>query len=230
MNKDTLTNWTKRVIETMEWNMKFIREKSRRCYEEMNYFMKDVIDFWETVCVFGKTFDDLEEAFESPDNIEDMKAMPWFVTNVLFPLVGSISVNLQMGNPLGCLTELRRALELLGRCYFAKTLKEVKVDISDTKWKYVSELMKDLDKELRISGKAKDLWSRLSKEWVHAPGIAEKFIKTFKKGYIPFWFFILPAKYTEEDINILKDVADCISQFREIMKVVKIKLSSTVDY
>lgn len=80
-------------------------------------------------------------------------------------------------------------------------------------------------------GKAKELWSNISEEWVHiggkkkSSGFAKKFREFFDKGKgMPNWFFSGVGKYTYEDLS--EETAGYIEGFIEILEASRKKIGA----
>lgn len=238
--------WIEEIIETIEWNKKFIEENTIDCYKVFAEFMEDVIKFQDKFSVFGELRNRLNDAFEPPaKDIGDMKAMVWFATHVL-PLARTLSVYLQLGSPLGCIAILRFMLETLGRCYFARTVN----DVTAGKIKYkkrrkvgnITNLMSLLDEELGTNDIAKKLWMDLSNKWIHSGakigegklskqdyrGFAERFKELLKETLknekaISPWLFLGFGRYYEQDKKIIEEICEYVSKFRVILNAVRLK-------
>lgn len=195
-----------RTVQVMEWNKDFICNNVKSCCEEMLLFVDTVFDCLEKLDLAGKTEKEIENALSTPK--------VWYVSHLLLPSLGAISINLLIGNPRGCFMELRLLLEGLACCYTSKTIEEMKSCQGKT------DLMKQVDNMLNLKGNSsfKALWKNLS-AWIHVSGF-NKWVSEWLEGRenMYSWIFMVPVKYGEVDIPVLEKLAEKISIFRTLLE------------
>ena len=128
--------------------------------------------------------------------------------------------------------QLRLIHEVMAKCYFAE-----KVDSSQEHFDIKLEALEQVLREEQISTTKLmkklgpdfvKLWGKLSESWVHPRGILKHVTdNVVEKGIPPSWSFGLPAIYTNDDLDDLKELKKRVAEFRAILKTVISKLYSS---
>jgi len=194
------------ICKNIKENDEFLRKNAKDVYEEVIGLANDSIDLSSIIL---KKFKTGEEAAKHP--------MAFFALHIFMPMSYGIYVNLLIGNLPACFMQLRVLHETLAEQYSLETSrvrKNERIKIG----KLMEELGDDFVK----------LWGKLSEEWVHPRGILKHIIENvIKKGMPPSWSIILPATYTDDDLNNLEELKKRIAQFRAILKNVISELYSS---
>lgn len=86
-----------------------------------------------------------------------------------------------------------------------------------------SKFLKEMFPEVigkEITNETLKLWSKLSRNWLHFRGIAQKLrerIETY--GFPPSYSIVLPIKYDEEDKKDLQELTKRIKETRKLLKI-----------
>jgi len=195
-------------------NDEFLRKNAKDVYEEVIGLVNDVIDLLSIILEKFKTG---EEAVKHP--------MAFFALHVFMPLSYGIYVNLLIGNLPACFMQLRLIHEAMAKCYFVE-----KIDSSQEHFSIKLEALEQVLKEERISTTKLmkklgpdfvKLWGKLSESWVHPRGILKRVTDSLvERGIPPSWSIILPATYTNDDLDDLKELKKRVAEFRAILKIV----------
>jgi len=128
--------------------------------------------------------------------------------------------------------QLRLIHEAMAKCYFAE-----KVDSSqehfDIKLETLEQLLRDESMSTtkfmkKLGPDFVKLWGKLSESWVHPRGILKHVTySVVEKGIPPSWSIILPATYTNDDLDDLEELKKRVSEFRALLKKVISELYSS---
>ena len=202
------------IVEVIRDNEEFLREKAKKTFDEIIELINDAID--HMIFIAGR-----REGKE--DYVEN--SMSFFIYHVLLPQSYAIYTDLLTGNLPVCFMELRLMLEMLTKCYLAdlkypdETFFIEKIKLLEKENKSTSKSMKELEKRLDLENNIVTLWGKLSTEWIHAKGIADKFVdQIIRAPGIPSWGLITPMNYTENDLENINEVYKRVSQYRIVLK------------
>jgi hypothetical protein len=114
--------------------------------------------------------------------------------------------------------QLRTLLEQLAKCYQADLLPEAvnetffatRIQIVEEKYRYISDIIRTLGPG------SKELWTKLSNDWVHMTRM-NKLVNTVIQSGVPSFTNIVPIAYGQEDISIIREIAEDVEQFRGLM-------------
>jgi hypothetical protein len=153
-------------------------------------------------------------------------AIAFFVHHALMPFSYAIYIDLVAGNLPACFMQLRLILETMAECYLA-----------DAKYEgtpFFYDRIKSLDREnlrpWRIISKAgrsigheekyRSLWGKLSTDWLHPKGIADRVINHLAgTSEMPTWSLTIPMNYKNEDLAGIDHLGRRISQFRDLLAI-----------
>ena len=120
----------------------------------------------------------------------------FYVNLVLVPFSYAILCDLLVGNLPACFMELRFMLESLAKCHTAELPSE----------------------EVFFETKILSLEQKLEKEKVSLSKLMKYFGEIIGIGSEPPYSLILPSSYTDDDLQILHELAKQVSMFRTILK------------
>ena len=206
------------ICKDIRENDEFLKKNAKDVYEEVIGLVNDVIDLLSIILEKFKTG---EEAVKHP--------MTFFALHVFMPLSYGIYVNLLIGNLPACFMQLRLIHEAMAKCYFAEKTSSSQ-EYFDIKLEALEqELRKKQTKTTKFMKKLGPdfvkLWGKLSESWVHLRGILEHVTDSVvEKGIPPSWSFGLPATYTNDDLDDLKELKKRVAEFRKLLKNVTSEL------
>jgi len=210
------------LSEVIKENDAFLRENAREVYEEVTKLAAN--DAINVLYLIFENFENEEEAINHP--------IVFFAMHVLLPMSYAIYTDLLLGNLPACFMELRLMLETMAKCYFTE-----KIDQSQESFVIKLELLEDMLKEKKISitklmkelgPDFVKLWGKLSEKWIHTRGILTRITDRFvETGIPPSWGLILPATYTEEDLDDIQELGKRLAEFRKLLKAVVDELFPT---
>ena len=213
------------VIDKMRKNHKFILSNAKETYEEVvRLISTDTINYVSLVT--NRRLD------------YSKHSMAIFINHVLMPFSSSIYFNFLAGNIPACFMELRFMLESLAKCYladskypeeesFQRKLERLEQEMKGR----MAEMMKELDEKLGVTNGFVVLWGKLSQDWVHmkAKGFIDKLVSyVAEKSDMPPWALVIPNEYTENDLNILEELRNRVSQFRRLLTITIEKLQTEI--
>ena len=200
------------ICKDIKENEEFLRKNAKDVYEEVIGLVNDVITMLSIILEKFKTG---EEAAKHP--------MAFFVLHIFMPMSYGIYVNLLLGNLPACFMQLRLIHEAMAKCYFVE-----KIDSSQEHFSIKLEALEQVLKEERISTTKLmkelgydfvKLWGKLSESWVHPRGILKRVTdRIVERGMPPSWGFGLPATYTNDDLDDLKELKKRVAEFRALLK------------
>lgn len=208
------------ILNVMRENEKFLLENAEVAYDEIIWLINEAIDY-VGFSVNGK---------KSKENYVRY-SMVFFVHNILMPSSYAIQMNLLTGNLPVCFMGLRLMLESLVKCYLAdlrypdQNLFQKKLELLENETKCKDgmkiskrehDFMEEFDKELGLNKSSIKLWGKLSQDWVHTKGIVKRIIN--EKSDAPSWAFMIPVKYINNDLSVIDELGNRISQFRSLLK------------
>lgn len=205
------------IVEVMRENEKFIRQNAKGTYEEIVDLINDAID--EVVLAVNR-----------PEREKDYleHSMAFFTYHVLMPFSYAIYLDLLAGNVPASFMVLRLMLESLAKCYLADSrypeetffqarLERLEQEMEQTKLS-TSKAMRELGEKVGAANGFVALWGRLSQDWVHTKGFADKLVShVTEESDMPPWALAIPMNYTETDLSILEEMRNRISQFRSLL-------------
>jgi hypothetical protein len=209
------------VFNVMRENEKFLLENAEVAYDEIIWLINEAIDY-VGFSVNGE---------KSKENYVGY-SMVFFVHNIIMPFSYAIQTDLLSGNLPVCFMELRLMLESLAKCYladlkypdlnsFQEKLELLEKEIKSKDGKNISkrehDFMEEFDRELGSNRSSIELWGKLSQDWVHTKGIVNRIIN--EKSDAPSWAFMIPIKYTNNDLYTIDELGKRVSQFRSLLKV-----------
>jgi len=155
----------------------------------------------------------------------------FFFHPILLPSSYAIHKHLLTGNLPACFRELRFLFESLAFCHFAEKKFHEEVFFLDQMTKYdlaikskksrktISQLLGDLENETGIE--LNRVYGRLSDEWVHTRGFAEKVVNfTSLNSQLPSWAWILPITLDEKDLTTINELNQDIALLRKLLEKV----------
>lgn len=207
------------VFEVMRRNEGFLRQNANEAYDELLELMNDAIDY---LGFFGTGSEIVEEIVG--------RSVGFFVYHALMPLSTGMHLNLLAGNIPGCFIQLRSMLETLVKCYVADSLSpelpffQERLDSLERSLRQektsVSKLMKELGQKLEVGDEFVALWGKLSEDWVHTRGYADRLVhEVVENSNVPPWALTIPMYYVEGDSNSLDELRHRISQFRALLTI-----------
>ena len=214
------------VIDMMQKNREFVLRNAKETYEEVvRLISTDTINYVSLVT--NRRLD------------YSKHSMAIFINHVLMPFSSSIYFNFLAGNIPACFMELRFMLESLAKCYladskypeeesFQRKLERLEQEMQKMK---ITEMMEELDKKLEMTDGFAVLWRELSQDWVHmkAKGFIDKLVSyVAEKSDMPPWALVIPNEYTENDLNILEELRNRVSQFRRLLTITIEKLQTEI--
>jgi len=202
------------IFRVMRENEKFLHNRAEGIYDAVMRLVNDAIDH---VGFASKRMKDSKQHAE--------RSMVFFVHHILMPFSYALYVDLIAGNAPACFMELRLMLEAMAECYLADfTYRELSFfhdrleSLEKEKlraWRIVSQAGKRLGHEDRYLS----LWGKLSEDWLHPKGIADKVINYLvETSDMPAWSLIVPMNYVQEDLVGLDELSARVSQFRDLLK------------
>jgi len=205
------------MFKIIKENEKFLYQNAKQIYDEVIELVNDSIDFLGFI-VKNRQIKARHTNW----------AICFFSQHVLMPFSCAIYVNFLIGNLPVCFTQLRLLTESLAKCFYADLkfcshlffmtkleLLELEMERQNIS---ISQLMREIDRILKIRTQFLDLWKGLS-YWVHAKGIVERTVSSIVEGKnVPSWALVLPINYSQDDINEIQELGKEITQFREILK------------
>jgi len=205
------------MFKIIRENEKFLYQNAKQIYDEVIELVNDSIDF------LGFIVKNREIKARYAN-----WAICFFSQHVLMPFSCAIYVSFLIGNLPVCFTQLRLLIESLAKCFYADLkfcshlffltkleLLELEMERQNIS---ISQLMREIDRILKIRTQFLDLWKGLS-YWVHAKGIVERTVSSIVEGKnVPSWALVLPINYSQDDINEIQELGKEITQFREILK------------
>jgi hypothetical protein len=221
MAEETKTNSTAaeyftHIIGMMRENEEFLHKRAKKTCKEVVELINDAIDNVQLA---------VKSAESRKDYIE--RSMAFFTYHSLMPFSYAIYMDLLSGNVPMCFMELRLMLESLVKCYLAdskypeRTFFRDKLELLEQENLSTSKLMKELGEKLGAKNDFVALWGKLSQDWVHTKGIADKVVGyVIEKGDMPPWALAIPINYTENDLDNIDRLRNRISQFRGLLTIV----------
>ena len=201
---------------TMKENKEFLHRNAEKTYREVINLINDAINYM-TMAFETKKKENKVDYVKNP--------MCFFLHHVLMPQSYAILADLLIGNLPACFMELRLMLETMAKCHFAslhpnRTLFfEPKLELLEKQKRSTSKLLEDFGNVIGLGDKPVALWGKLSNYWVHPRGIVKRVVNEIvEKSDVPSWAWIIPMNYSESDLDTIKELDKCISQFRSILK------------
>jgi len=167
----------------------FICERIKENEEFLRSNTRDVED--EIVKLINEAIDNIPHMVEVPEKRDYYveRAMAFFIHHVLMPFSCANYVNLLVSNLPGCFMGLRLMLESLAKCYladaryseipfFQERLQKFDKELQ-RKRQSISKAMIDLGNELGIGDGFFTLWRKLSQDWLHTAGFANKVVDAY---------------------------------------------------
>lgn len=148
---------------------------------------------------------------------------------IIMPTAYGVLTDLLLGNLPAYFMQLRLIVEASAKAlatdyvaefkeislYSIEALEQYKVSTS----KFLKEILPEvIGKE--AANETLKLWSKLSRNWLHFRGIAQKLrerIETY--GFPPSYSIVLPIKYDEEDKKDLQELTKRIKETRKLLKI-----------
>jgi len=206
------------IVKVMQENEEFILNNAEEVYDEVIELINDAID--EVILV-------VERPEREKDYLE--RSMTFFIYHVFTPFSYAIYLDLLAGNVPACFIGLRLMLESLVKCYLAdsrhpeETFFQTRLVLLEQEMKQaklsISRAMEELGEKLGVANGFVALWGKLSQDWVHTKGFTEKLVGyVSEKSNMPPWALVIPMNYTENDLSILEELRDQISQFRSLLR------------
>jgi hypothetical protein len=153
----------------------------------------------------------------------------FFFKPILLPSAYAIQTHLFTGNLPACFRELRFLFEALAFCHYAEQqfpdesfflnqVQKFEIFIKGKKTrKTISQLIENLECDTGIE--LKKVYGRLSNDWVHTRGFAEKVVDfTQRNSQMPSWAWILPITLNENDLSIINDLNQDVALFRALLE------------
>ncbi len=137
------------------------------------------------------------------------------------PYSAGIIGDLLMGDMPGCYCKIRIMLEGLAYCYDIKDNKIIRaklnykkfieyVELKRNKQTYesITKIMERIDKKLELVRRTSftHIWKKTSDYYMHPTGSIKRFAAGIRKGTIPPGSIALPVKYSQSDLNNLKQL------------------------
>jgi Mg2+ and Co2+ transporter CorA len=201
------------IIGVMKENEGFLRKNAEETCAEVIELINDAIDNVRLAVKRAESRKDYTE-----------RSMAFFIYHILMPFSYAIYVDLLAGNVPACFMELRLILESLVECYLADsryqdlTFFQERLESLERENLSTSKLMKDLGKNLGAENDFVALWGKLSQDWVHTKGIADKVVGyVLESSDVPPWALPIPMNYTEDDLDTIEELQDRVSQFRDLL-------------
>jgi len=154
----------------------------------------------------------------------------FFLNPILLPSSYAIHTHLLTGNLPACFRELRFLFESLAFCYFAENdypnensflqqmEKYAKSPKSQKHIKSISKKIRDLGKITGIESEVSRVYGKLSEDWVHTRGFAEKVVNLSSDNkQLPSWSWILPITLGENDRSTINELNEYIAIFRDLL-------------
>jgi len=213
-NNSYAAEYLAQIFKIMQENEEFIRNNAKAVYDEVIGLINDAID----EVIFA-----VEKPKRERDYIE--RSMAFFIYHVLVPFSYAIYLDLLAGNVPACFMELRFMLESLAKCYMADLrypevqFFQMRLELLERERLSISRVMEKLGEELGVANGFVALWGKLSQDWVHMKGFTDKLVGyVSEKSDMPPWALVIPMNYTEKDLDILEELRDRISQFRNLLR------------
>lgn len=153
----------------------------------------------------------------------------FFFQPLLLPSAYAIQTHLFTGNLPACFRELRFLFEALAFCHYAEKtfpddiffldqIQKFENFVKDRqKRKTISQLLGDLEKDTGIE--LNKVYGRLSDDWIHTRGFAEKVVDFTKThSQLPSWTWILPITLNENDLEIIDELNRDVALFRALLE------------
>ncbi|MGA2122138.1 MAG: hypothetical protein ABSG49_08875 [Methanoregula sp.] len=207
--------WTEYAFERMEENENFL--KSNLENDEVIELINDAIDI-------------ISQKSENK-NLWTKSSKYFFSHPILLPSSYAINTHRLTGNLPACFRELRFLFESLAFCHYAEKefpnedffieqMKNYKIFLKKQKpRKTISQLLVDLGKDTGTESELNRVYERLSNEWVHTLGFAEKVVALTSDNFqLPSWAWILPISLDEKDLPVIIELNDYIAIFRKLLR------------
>ncbi len=216
-NSSAAAEYLAHAADVLKENEGFIRANAKGTYEEVMALINDAIN-------------EIGLAVKKPEREKNYveHSTAFFAHHILMPFSYAIYLDLLAGNTPACFMELRLLLESLAKCYLADSrypeapffqtkLELLELEMEQTNLS-ISKAMKELGKKMGVKGEFVTLWGKLSRDWIHTRGFTDKLVSyVTEKSDMPPWALTIPMKYTENDLNILEELGNRISQFRSLL-------------
>ncbi len=205
------------IVGVMQENEEFLRKNATSTYEE-------------TVALINDAIDNVGLAVGRPEREKDYleRSVVFFIYHVLMPFSYALYLDLLAGNVPACFMELRLMLESLAKCYIAdakyseRAFFQERLELLEQEMEQArvstSKLMKELGMKLGATSDFVSLWGKLSKDWLHTKGFADKLVgHVIEESNMPSWALVIPTNYTESDMSMVEELHNRISQFRHLL-------------
>jgi hypothetical protein len=202
-------------------------EHYARIYSENVAFCKSNPDALKAAIQLTNLTDDAQtytawEETTSPEQFGKRvrsSAMENYICFIFRPLVFAAHFDFLAGNIFTVFMQLRTLLEQLAKCYHADMLPEAaketffatRVQIVEEKYQYISDIIETLGPG------SKELWRKLSNDWVHMKRM-NKLVNTVIQDGVPSFTNIVPIEYIQEDMSTIREITEDSEQFRGLMK------------
>ncbi len=206
----------KYIIKVTKCNENFLFNNSKETYDEAIELINDAI---------GILIINEEQYVKS--------SIAFFYQHILLPHSYGIYMNILSGNLPSCFTELRLIIESLAKCiiadasfknesFFRNKLNQLENYIKEREDITISDLMIFLDKKLNTSKTFISLWDKISRDWVHVTGVANRIVNHIsKKSDAPPWALVMLMGYNENDIDDIKELTDGILKLRNLLNIIE---------
>lgn len=203
------------MIGILRKNEEFLQDHAKECYEEVVDLTQDAID---NMSLLGS----------GPDAVGDYaaKAMYYFIMHNLMPFSTAIYTEVLTGNIPACYPNLRLLVESLAHCYFADSRHPDRsffhermglVELDDSS---IASRLKEIGVHLGAGNRFIALWDRLSRDWLHAKGYADKFVSSVvEQSTVPAWAFAFPSAYTQDDASAISELQNHVAEFRSLLSL-----------
>jgi hypothetical protein len=201
-------------------------EHYARIYSENVAFCKSNPDALRAAIQLSNLTDDARtytawEETVSPEQFRNRvtrSAMDTYVCFIFRSLAFAAYFDFLAGNVVTVFMQLRTLLEQLAKCYQADLLPEAvnetffadRVQVVEEQYRYISDIIGTLGRG------SKELWRKLSNDWVHMTSM-NKLVNTVIQDGVPSLTNIVPIAYGQEDISIIREIAEDVEQFRGLM-------------
>lgn len=208
-------NYLDYMIDVLRKNDEFLRDNAKECYEEVVDLTQDAIDHMSWLG-------------SGPDAAVNYvsKAMYYFIMHNLMPFSTAIYTEVLTGNVPACYPHLRLLLESLAHCYIADSRHpdsiffHERMELVESDGSSTANRLKHMGVQLGVENRFVALWGRLSRDWLHAAGYADKFVKNFMDNpTVSAWSIVVPSAYTQDDAGAISELQNHIAEFRFLLSL-----------
>lgn len=211
--QDLANDYLEDTIQIIRGNDEFLRTQAEETHYEIIELINDAIDILGPVV----------EAQKRGEAYTD-RCMSFFFLNILMPFSYALHLDLRSGNLPVCFIQLRLLLEALAKCYLAdltfgnESFFYTRLELLRERKPNITRLMEEVGERLGVGDSFVALWKKLSEEWVHTKGIADKILDHLaERQGVPAWSLVIPMNYDKSDLPVIDELRARISQFRHLL-------------